>query len=121
MLHRNFMLCFTNFFVFFNLEIKYISGGRQCKPLRGPKESTPTPSLPSQIGNSPSPATSPTNQDKPMSPKEAESAVQVTEPDTSSPSLTTGKLGEPDSSSPSFTTGTLGKPDSSSPSLTSGK
>ncbi|CAC5396827.1 SCMH1 [Mytilus coruscus] len=62
-------------------------GSSKYKGNRGVKESTPTPSLPSQSGSSPSPSP---NQDKPMSPKkEPESSVQVTEPDTSSPSLTT--------------------------------
>lgn len=71
------------------LQLPGQKGGRQqYKTGRGLKESTPTPSLPSPGASSPPPATSP-NQDKPMSPKEAESAVQVSEPDTSSPSLTT--------------------------------
>lgn len=68
----------------------FFLGSSKYKGNRGVKESTPTPSLPSQSGSSPCPSP---NQDKtlPMSPKkEPESAVQVTEPDTSSPSLTTG-------------------------------
>jgi hypothetical protein len=108
MLHRNFMLCFTNFFVFFNLEIKYISGVRQCKPLRGPKESTPTPSLPSQSGNSPGELES----GSPYLP-----VVRLGELESGSPNLPVVILGELESGFPKVPVVKLGELESGCPSL----